>query len=111
MTSTHTITATRSGSTEREDLDVEYVVRFTFHPESRPSFYDPGSGPFAEFLSATHDDGGPLDELEADWCEEWLTKHQDEAVAAALHDREVARDYAADLWERVRAEDRQMGGL
>ena len=105
-TTTHKIDAVRSGSTDREDWDVEYRITFTFWPTERATLTYPGAEPGVEFVTAVWADGTePLREDELEWCAEWLNDNYDEAVAAALHDREADADDHADYQRRARIED------
>lgn len=111
-TSTHKITAVRSGSTLREDWDVEYVITFTYWPAERATLICPGAEPGVEFVSAVWADGtDPLGEEELEWCAEWLEDHSDEAIAAAVYDRMADEDEAADRSRRALIDDRLTGDL
>ena len=111
--STHQITATRGGANYAGDWENEFKIKFTYHPAVAPRLYgdapQPGEPTMIEFLSAAHEDGTPADEDEREWCEEWLAKHEDEAIAAAIHDREAAREYAAEMRAELAREDRREG--
>jgi len=109
-TSTHKITATMSGSTEREDFDVEMVITFTFWPSERATSVCPGAEPGIEFVSATYEDGQPVSSSDAEWCEQWLEDHYDEAVASAQDDRLGWEDDHADFLRRQRRDDSITGG-
>lgn len=112
-TSTHKITATRSGTNYRsEDWDVEYEITFTFWPTERATLTYPGAEPGVEFVSARWLDGTePLREDELEWCAEWLDDHYDEAVAAAQYDLDADADDHADFVRRQRRDDAMTGDL
>jgi hypothetical protein len=105
-TSTHKITATRSGSTEREDWDIEYQITFTFWPTERATLVCPGAEPGVEFVSAIYEfSADPVPEAELEWCADWLENHYDEAVSVAQDDRLADADDHADFLRRQRRDD------
>jgi hypothetical protein len=116
-TSTHKITATRSGSTEREDWDIEYQITFTFWPSERATLVCPGAEPGIEFAKVEpmpRDQGAFQDLADArvrDWAEQWLEDHYDEAVQVATDDRLADEDDHADFLRRQRRDDRLTGDL
>ena len=99
-TSTHKITAIRV-----EEHEIEYRITFTFWPSERATLTCPGAEPGVEFVKATDEYGRPVSSYDAEWCEQWLEDHYDEAVASAQDDRMADADDHADFLRRQRRDD------
>jgi len=121
-TTTHKITALRSGSANGVDWEAEHTITFTYTPGTPPTSVDPGSGATLEF--ATVDFVKVEPEADAptafqdiaqqhlnDWAEGWLQENEDEAMAVAVQDRDADADEYADRQRRARIDDNLTGDL
>lgn len=111
----YTITASRYGSTEREDWDIEYRITYLYTPAPSAranawgDYLDPPAGPDLDFLCATHEDGKGVEYSDEEWCRDWFYDHLDEAIAHAEEIRQGRADDHADFLRRQRIDDRITG--
>lgn len=114
---THKITGYRSFSHRGVDYEEEIDITYRYTPGTPASHDDPGSGPTIEFIELDSPPDAPAmfmdvaENILNGWAEDWLAEHEDEAIAAAIHDREAVADDHADFQRRARIDDALTGDL
>lgn len=113
----YTITASRYGSNEREDWDIEYRITYLYTPAQSARSYtwgdhiDPPEGADLDFLCATYEDGKSCVYMDEEWCRDWFYDHLDDAIQHAEEIRAGRADDHADFKRRQRIDDKLTGDM